>query len=125
MAALWTPLHGGSAEHILSRFITYIVQLEVEAAGVAHRVPVGVSPPQRCSCRLAVCTGRPCPPGCRLHTRHGSQVTSGINQSAAKVILKRRLWFGIFFLLLLLSHRPDWVRLLSCEIKTVREEIKS
>lgn len=32
-----------------------IVQFKVQAAGVAHRVPVGVSPPQRRRCRLTVC----------------------------------------------------------------------
>lgn len=31
-----------------------IVQFIVQAAGVTHRVPVGVSPPQRRRCRLAV-----------------------------------------------------------------------
>lgn len=41
-----------------------IVQFKVQAAGVAHRVPVGVSPPQRRRCRLTVRARRPCPPGC-------------------------------------------------------------
>lgn len=32
-----------------------IVQFVVEATGIAHRVPIGVPPPQRCRCRLTVC----------------------------------------------------------------------
>lgn len=58
--------------------LTYIVQFEVEAAGVAHRVPVGVSPPQRRRCRLAVGAGRPRPPGCRLQKR-GQKTNKHVN----------------------------------------------
>ena len=65
---------GGREEsNILWRFITYIVQFKVEAAGVTHRVPVGVSPPQRRRCRLTVCARRPRPPGCGLHAHRRRQ----------------------------------------------------
>lgn len=33
---------------------THIVQFEVEAAGVAHRLPAGVASPQRCCARVTV-----------------------------------------------------------------------
>lgn len=45
---------------------TYIVQLVVEPAGVAHRVPVGIPSPESGSGGLTVCTGRSCPSCCRL-----------------------------------------------------------
>lgn len=60
---------------VLGRFVTYIVQFEVEAACVAHRVPVGVSPPQRRRGRLAVRARRARAPGCRL--RHERKKESG------------------------------------------------
>ena len=59
----------GFAKRSWWRFVTYIVQFKVEAAGVAHRVPVGVSPPQRRRCRLTVCAWRPCPPSCGLQAK--------------------------------------------------------
>jgi hypothetical protein len=42
-----------------------IVQLVVQSTGIAHRVPIGVPPPQRGSGGLTVRTGRPCPSCCR------------------------------------------------------------
>lgn len=35
---------------------TYVVQLEIEAAGIAHGLTVGVAPPQGCCARVAVGT---------------------------------------------------------------------
>ena len=52
---------------VLGFFSTHIVQLEVEAARVAHWVPVGVPPPQRRRGGLAVRARRPRAPGCGLH----------------------------------------------------------
>lgn len=51
--------------------VTHIVQFEVEAAGVAHRVPVGVPPPQRRRCGLTVRARRPRTPGCGLDNDRG------------------------------------------------------
>lgn len=48
---------------------TYIVQLVVEPAGVANRVPIGIPSPERGSGGLTVCTGRSCPSCCRLGSR--------------------------------------------------------
>lgn len=56
-------------------FYTHIVQFEVEAAGVAHRVPVRVPPPQRRRCGLTVRARRPRTPGCGLHNDRGVGVT--------------------------------------------------
>lgn len=73
--------------------LTYIVQFEVEAAGVAHRVPVGVSPPQRRRCRLAVGAGRPRPPGCRLaqkQTNASIKKEKRANQNGRHFYIKRR-----------------------------------
>lgn len=50
---------------------TYIVQLVVEAAGVADRVPVGIPSPERGSGGLTVCTGRSSPSCCRLGSGEG------------------------------------------------------
>lgn len=47
------------AVQLLSNCGTHVVQLEVEAAGVAHRLPVGVASPQRCRARVTVGTKRP------------------------------------------------------------------
>lgn len=45
---------------------TYIVQLVVEPAGVADRVPVGIPSPESGSGGLTVSTGRSCSSCCRL-----------------------------------------------------------
>lgn len=50
---------------------TYIVQLVVEPAGVADRVPVGIPSPERGSGGLTVCTGRSCSSSCRLGSGGG------------------------------------------------------
>lgn len=52
-----------------------IVQLVVEPAGVADRVPVGIPSPERGSGGLTVCTGRSCPSCCR-------QPSLGLNQGS-------------------------------------------
>lgn len=57
--------------------VTHIVQFEVEAAGVANRVPVRVPPPQCRRCGLTVRARRPRTPGCGLHNdRGGSHMTT-------------------------------------------------
>lgn len=56
---------------LLFVFFTHIVQFEVEAAGVAHRVSVRVPPPQRRRCGLTVRARRPRTPGCGLHNDRG------------------------------------------------------
>lgn len=42
-----------------------IVQLVVQPAGVADRIPIGISSPESGSGGLTVCTGRTCPSRCR------------------------------------------------------------
>lgn len=46
--------------------VTYIVQFEVKAAGVTHRVPVPVAPPQGGGGGLAVCAAGACASSGRL-----------------------------------------------------------
>lgn len=75
------------ADDFQSRFVAYIVQFEVEAAGVAHRVAVGVPPPQRRRCRLTVGARRSRPPGCGLRgtQRRETNVTIAVaDTNAAK-----------------------------------------
>lgn len=47
--------HSLSLRQTRALLVTYIVQFEVKAAGVAHRVPVPVAPPQGGGGGLAVC----------------------------------------------------------------------
>lgn len=49
----------------------HVVKLVVEAAGVAHGVPVGVPAPQRGGRRLTVCATGACSPGSRLGAGRG------------------------------------------------------
>lgn len=58
-------------------FPTHIVQFEVEAAGVAHRVPVGVPPPQGRRRGLTVRARRPRTPSCGLHIDRGGRGRKG------------------------------------------------
>lgn len=61
-----THTHARVGSHTLSLrqtralLATYIVQFEVKAAGVAHRVPVPVAPPQGGGGGLAVCAAGAC-----------------------------------------------------------------
>lgn len=65
---LWEGGEGGavkpprrSCAAAFAKAQTHVVQLEVEAAGVAHRLPAGVAPPQRGGAGVAVGAERPGP----------------------------------------------------------------
>ena len=80
---------------------TYIVQLVVEPAGVAHRVPIGIPSPESGSGGLTVCTGRSCPSRCRLGSgeRGGEKIKTNVKcvfrtTDSKKLSLKSKLASG-------------------------------